>query len=314
MKNISANVIDLSSRRKIFPDFNVFNHIDNPTTDPIMQRDIIAATMRNTKDLSSTEKLVLLEIATETVCRGFYYTFITQKEIAEHLGCGLRSVEGAIKKLIEEDWIAVKRSEKYTRRNVIDFNVERVMPFTKNPEKYNKPQKLRVKLDKKSDTRKNCGTEENLTNSSLQEELICGTSRTTNREVKRKRSCSSLGKTWNNSCAYNFSQVDVRIPRKEFVKFKIILDKFNLDDEELHEFVWWCVENWDYCWRRFDSKDMPKIPNHNWFIACRNKFYEIWWENLKDIKPDDERVVELKKYVKIDSKRKWRHFDGFDRD
>ena len=118
-----------------YRDFNTFNHQGYPTENPTQHMNVLLWTMK-IKGLSSSEKLVLGKIVGETVCRELYYTFISQKNIADDLEITTRTVTSAIKKLQELNWIAVKRSDRAPYRNITDFNVERIMALgTKHSDK-----------------------------------------------------------------------------------------------------------------------------------------------------------------------------------
>jgi DNA-binding MarR family transcriptional regulator len=266
------------------------------------------------------EKNILLKIVGETVCRGLYYTFLTQEEIAEDIGCTRKSVYNALKTLIREGWIATQQSQKYTKRNIIDFNVAKAMALGTKHTRKNLP-------TTKKQVGKNYPTEENYTNSSNEELCSAENATCTRREeilenVKRRRrkpamrmTGHSLGQTWKNACARNelCTSVHFTITEKDKHRLSMLTGnsrcraKWKRPCEELHEITSWCVTNWDYCWRRMKYKNMPKLPSTGYFVACFNKFYEIWLDNLKDIHPSDERVTYLKDH--LDKKEKWRNYE-----
>lgn len=272
---IAQNIINFPNdvKRKIFDDFNTFNHKELPTTDPIKQRDVLIWVMDNTPHLTALESYMLLKIVRETVCRGFYYTFISQQEIMDDLGCSRKSVYNALQKLIKENWIAIKPSEKYTGRNCIDFNVDMVLGG-----KYTNGKKLPVR---KQGMGKNYPPEED-SNTSSKEEVYTDENFVRERrekleksavgKSKRKRSAASLMRTWVQKL--NSSNFPSDSCPSYLLKHILNLD---YNTAELHQFLIWVISSWD--WLRYRNPKTPITPSLRWVIACRNEYLTLWAQN-----------------------------------
>ena len=307
------NIVNLNRvKRKIYDDFNNFNHQDPPTTDPIEQRNALTWVMDNVRGLSPPEKLVLGKIVRETVCRGFYYTYISQQKIADELEISRRSVVYAIKKLQELDWIAIKQSDRKPYRNITDFNIEKLMALG---EKYSKRKKSQGEKDRCAPHAQHKST---LKDSSNEESNCSPEIRTTEgREKLRakishkkkphkiRRTTGSLALTW--ISAWNdASPGNVRklfLSKSEMFKLSTILGnkrvrgKWRGSTEDLHEFVEWSIAHWEYLrYRQSWAKKAPIEPNIGWFVYQIAEIQGIWREETETNPKEPE----------IDQKIKWK--------
>lgn len=307
-----ANDEKIVNFNKIYYSFNTFKHKDAPTKDPVIQRTILENVMDNTPELSGLARCVLLKIIRETVFRGQYYTFISQKQIAEDLGCSDRSVRNALKELKEINWIAVKSSGKKPFRNCIDFNVKRAMVLGKKFQlKRGREENFSssIKKESKIDSKESIGSAKSAT--PITQEKILENVERRRRKPKKRMSAHSLSKTWKEGCGANPLCTGVHFTITQMDKNKLSTltgnsrcqGKWNRSTDELHEMVLHLTTHWDYYFRQLGHKNMPKLPNIAYFVACFQQFYEIWLINLKDTHPDDSRITDLEKY------RKWRDYD-----
>ena len=308
------NITNLNEvKRKIYDGFNTFNHRDPPTTDPIEQRNVLTWVMDNMSGLSLSESAVFCKIVRETVCRGYYYTFIPQKKIARHLGISERSVVSAIKKLQELGWIAFKRSNKKPYNNITDVNIEKIMALGK------KGTELAKIRNEERSSANFAPIKRTLKDSSYEESNCSSDSFTTEdkekfrekvsrkrKSHKKMRTTGSLAKTWVSSC--NSSAQGLRkfsVPKTDMFKLSTVLGnkrvrgKWIGSTEDLHKFVEWTIAHWEYLrYRQSWAKSTPSEPNIGWFIS---QIYDIQciWREETETKPKEPEINSRTKWEKI---------------
>ncbi len=301
------NIVNLNRvKRKIYDNFNNFNHQDPPTTNPIEQRNILTWVMSNTPKLSLAQRSVLCKIIGETVCRGFYYTFISQQKIADDLGITTRTVTSAITKLRELGWIATKQSDRKPYRNITDINVEMTLG---KKSKGAKDHSETISLHKS--TLKD--TPNGVSNSSPEIRTTEGREKLRakishkKKPHKIRRTTGSLALTW--IAAWNdASPGNVRklfLSKSEMVRLSTILGnkrvrgKWIGSTEDLHKFVEWSIARWEYLrYRQSWAKKAPIEPNIGWFIS---QIYDIqgFWREETETKPKEPDINSRTKWEKI---------------
>ena len=312
------NIVNLNAvKRKIYDDFNNFNHQDPPTTDPIEQRNTLKWVMSNTPKLSLAQRSVLCKIVGETVCRGFYYTFISQQKIADDLGITTRTVTSAITKLRELGWIATKQSDRKPYRNITDINVEMTLG---KKSKGAKDHSETISLHKS--TLKD--TPNGVSNSSPEIRTTEGREKLRAKISHKKkphkimRTTGSLALTWisacNSSCSGNLHKLF--LSKSEMFKLSTILGnkrvrgKWIGSTKDLHEFVEWSIAHWEHLrYRQSWAKKAPLEPNIGWFVYQIADIQGIWREET-ETKPKESEIDQKIKWKKRRAER-WNTGQGW---
>ena len=312
MHNFADNIINLNAvKKKIYDNFNFFEHNTPPTTDPILQRNILVAILAHTPELSCAERDILACIASNTACRSYYYTFMSQEEIAAETGRHRVTVARAMKRLQELEWIKYARTNKQRRKNITDFNVDKAMALGGKKGRYSKKTDYNEKShcsetlqpNTKEDSKGSSKEEPYRTDfRSMEQEIL---ERAKQKPKKPRMTGHSLSRTWRCAASeYDCTKVQSTLSPTDKLKLgKLTGDsrckgKWLGSAAELHEMTHFCVKNWDYCYRWFKTAKMPKTPSVGWYVSCFDTFWEIWLTNNPD------NVIDMERFKKFDKPKK----------